>query len=312
MLDLDDFLHRLRHRFWPFWPLVALIILASLLIGYTYLQIRPTEYDVSMVVSPVTPPGRTENTSIVAGAAASLLGLTSGGSGAANSDRYQELIVSTALADRIDRTGPIYKTLYSAEWDSENNRWRPPTGILSTVKRLVSSVLGGQPWRAPDAARLASDLKRSLIFTPVGRSDLFRVTLRTENPKFAIFLLSTLNGMTDTMIREIERKRVNAYLTYLDSELPVVQNTENRTAISQLVMDEQRALMQLSANGVSYATQLMEPPTIPYQPVGLRALSVMAITGLLGLIAGLVSIALLPERWIRENTLPAWLVRARA
>jgi len=310
MPDFDQLLTRFRQRIRPLWPLAALIVCGALLTGYLYLQIRTTEYDVSMVVSPVTPPGQTQNNSLVGGAAAALLGLGGNTPSAANSDRYQELLVSAALAARIDRNGPIYANLYSREWDAEAKEWHPPSGTLQDIKRALSEFLGAQPWQAPDAARLSRDLRDTLVFTPVGRSDLFRVTLRTSDPKFGAYLLSTLNQLADSMIREIERKRVTAYLGYLNSELPTVQNAENRTALSQLVIEEDRALMQLSANGVSYATQLVEPPSIPDRPVGLRPLPAMAVSGLLGLLAALAFLALLPEHWLRENFLLRRLARA--
>lgn len=277
---LAKLLERLRRR-WR-WPLVGVAI--AIVLALAVLWTRTLEYDISMIVGPVTPPGQAAGGSFATGAAASLLGLNAG---SPSLDKYQQLLTSSNLAEGLSHNHAFFQEYFSGEWDSATHSWHPPRGALAAVRRTISQMLGAKPWEPPTAARLQSELDKNLIFSPVGRSSLLRVSLRTKDPEGGVRLLNTLNAQADTLLREMERTRVNAYLNYLDTELPNVQNAANRAALANLILEEQRQLMSLNSKTVSFSTQLIEPPSVPYAPLNMRPLPLMALSILLGLLAGL-------------------------
>ncbi|MDE2164647.1 MAG: hypothetical protein KGJ53_15900 [Alphaproteobacteria bacterium] len=286
-------------RAWRMWPILALTMMLAAGLAFFYLQTHSPEYDISMVIGPAAPPGQAKASGIDIGSAASLLGIRTG-SGDAYLEQYQELLTSTALATRLDPNGPIYRGLYSSEWSTKDKRWKQPSGILPFVKGIISRAVGAPAWSPPSPARFANDMQASLGFSPVGRSNMVRVTMRTKDPEFGVKLLTVLDRTADAMLREMVRVRVTAYLGYLNHELPNVQNSENQAALAELVLEQERQLMSLNASSISFGTQLVEPPSVPYRAVGIRPLPMMALSLILGLAMGLALIYFVPAENIHK------------
>lgn len=301
---------RLR-RFWLF-PLATAALAALVVIAY--LAVRTPMYEVSMVVAPATMPGQNLPKSLMGlSSAASLLTGGSLDGGDSNLERLQQLLISPVLTAKLDPNGPIFRQQYAGEWNAEQGRWEPPSGAVASTRRAISELLGGRPWQPPGPARLATDLKSALLFAPVGKSQMMRISIRTPKPQFAVELLTVLHKAADSIIREQQKRRVVAYLDYLNRSLPQVANSENRTAITGLVVEQQRQLMTLSADNVTFASEVVEPPSIPYRPIGLGPLAVLAISILVGLIAGLAGVVYLPEALLvfrRQRSQPSVLIAA--
>jgi uncharacterized protein involved in exopolysaccharide biosynthesis len=206
----------------------------------------------------------------------------------------QALLISTATAARFDPNGALFRSQYAGEWNVEEQRWQAPEGFVPVLRRSIAVFLGGAPWKPPGPARFAQDMRNSLLFSPVGRSQMLRIAIRTPRPQLAVDLLSNLHREADRIIRDQERRRVTAYLDYLNRELPKVANTENRTAMTDLIVEQQRQLMMLSAENVSFASEIVEPPSIPYRPIGPGGLMVLIMFTAVGLGAGLAAILYLP------------------
>ena len=69
-------------------------------------------------------------------------------------------------------------------------------------------------------------MQRELIISPVGRTNMLRIALRSRNPTFAVELLATLNKTADGIIRENESARVVAYKDYLVAQFPNVRTSK--------------------------------------------------------------------------------------
>jgi uncharacterized protein involved in exopolysaccharide biosynthesis len=283
------FLSRIKRLWWL--PLITVTLTTALAI--LYLSIRTPAYDVSMIVAPVTPPGSRSSGSLLGGGAASLLGLSQTNP---SLDKYQQVLVSMKLADSIGPNSDIYHQYFSSEWDAKTGTWHPPKGVLASFRRSISEALGADHWRPPGAARFADEMQRGLVFSPVGKSDLLRITFRTQDPTLGIKLLTVLNAKSDAVLRDMERGRVDAYLGYLNKEIPNVQNSENRAALANLIQEQQRQMMSLNSTSVSYSIQLIEPPSRPYMPLGMRPLRLLLLAIVFGLLLGAAVTYYLPPK----------------
>lgn len=274
-------------RMLQLWPLVICVMAVTMAVAAGYGKIRARSYDVDMVVGAASQPGQRSGSNVDLGAAAGLLGVRANLTDAPNLDRYKEVMTSVELAQKLDPNGPIFRGAFVGSWDAEAQKWRPPQGGLARWRQTISEALGGEPWHPPTPFTFAKLMRNELAFSPVGRTTMLRIALRTGRPDFAVQLLTALNDMADTIIRDSQRARVAAYRDFLSAELPTITNQENRQVISQLLLEQERQFMMLNANSISYVAEVIDPPSVPDQPNGPGPLMLIAVGGFAGLVLGL-------------------------
>jgi hypothetical protein len=64
--------------------------------------------------------------------------------------------------------------------------------------------------------------------------------------------------------------------------------------------------MSLSADTVSFASEVIQPPSVPYRPIGLSPLIVLALSAIVGFMVGLVILFYLPESVLGPYDFKGW------
>ena len=61
-------------------------------------------------------------------------------------ERYVQLFRSTTLATRLQAEHQLLQAVFADDWDAERQSWRPPSGVVATVKGAVLEFFGYPAW----------------------------------------------------------------------------------------------------------------------------------------------------------------------
>jgi hypothetical protein len=144
---------------------------------------------------------------------------------------------------------------------------------------------------------LATYIEHNVVALQLKKTDsVMTVTYVHRNPQFAAQFLSQVVKATNDYVRTQSRETQKRYVEYLSNSAAQTTNVEQRQAIDNLLLQEERQLMMTEVD-VPYAAQILDGPTVI--PVN-RALKTIAIFTAIGMVLGLaiaMSRDLLPRRW---------------
>jgi hypothetical protein len=197
--------------------------------------------------------------------------------------RYVELLSSIPVAERLVRDPRIATRIFEREWDSEAQEWRPPRHALALVRRAVYWLSGRESWSPPDAERLREYFRRNLEVGSTPTGPLRRIAFRHEDHAFALFLIQAVHDTADRLIRDEARRRTEAQISYLRQRTVTATDVAHRTALGDLLRDQERIRMMLDVH-LPYAADIISPAsaaTLPDWPDPPRLLAVFGIAGLM-------------------------------
>jgi hypothetical protein len=233
----------------------------GLLLGLLFLMSSPPTYTATMLVAP-------PSVSQVQTQGLGSLGDMLGGTGAPESFKlYLQMIVSQGAADRMEHDHHVMQKVFGAQWDAQNNRWRPRTGLKAWISDALHVIIGRPP--APDAPSredLQGFLQGSLrVDTPVVGASVRTISFSSADPNLAPQFLLWAHDAADHLVRESTRQRAVDMISYLRDRLPSVSNTDEHYALTNLLVEQERTLMLLS-NGIDYSAMIVDPPVVPEKP----------------------------------------------
>lgn len=235
-----------------------------------------------------------------AGVASQLLGVSGANSnGQGKYQQFVQMLHSVRLAQVLAEKDNILPAMYPNKWDEKNKRWKAPTKI-DDFKRSVKAALQYPASSVPDTQLLVRFLDKNLDITPIapkgGKSLLgnstayYSISLRYRSPEEARKLLALILEETDALIRNDVSRDVSTRIAYLQTELPNVAVTDQRTSLISLLSSQEQMQMMLKADR-RYAFNMIDPPNanrFPVSPMGpivyLLLSFVLAILGWGGLV----------------------------
>lgn len=286
VIDLAELLTDLWRQKW----LIAICMALGLAVGVYKLN-RATFYYTAELK--VTPAQQSEGSTPRLGGLASLASRAGIGLGPASSSTpfllYTEGVSSRSVADALAQRPDIMHVIFADEWDERTQRYvEPRRGLISSTLRPVKSLLGFPPeeWRKPDAARLQDYIKNGVKVLEDPESPVVTLQYLHPNPKFAATFLTEVHRVLDSSLRRRARDRATQYINYLAGQLQVARLAEHRSAIAQTLAEQERNRMMASST-LAYAAEPLDQVVTSLRPTQPRPALVLAISLLVGLIAGI-------------------------
>ena len=277
------------------WRIVAGATLLAVVLAVLALRVHPPEYTASMRVGPTARTG-----AAAMGPRLPVLGREpahgmaepgAGDESLSDFARYLELLVSTPVAQRLMADPLLVRRLFPECWDEEAQEWRPASGVLPAVKRLLLAVVGREDWAEPDAERVARALADRLAVETVRTGPMRRLALRHSDRVFAVDLLGRVAAATDAHLRAEAARRSAAQIAYVKEHLSGLTMAEHRRALADLLSEQERVSMMIEVD-LPFAADVIEPAFAAQRPDWPNPAMVLPAAGLFGFVAGVFAVSL--------------------
>lgn len=261
-----DFLQQLRVHY----PLFFVFLFLFLVFGAAmYAFVEPTYTAYATIGAPSQSPVDAL-LSGGGGAGQSVKRLLGGATGSSGNDpfqEYQQVLRSSRLSQELAQNDNFLQELFSHDWDASHKRWRagPPKGFMVDLKRALHRPVIDHP----DSDTLGDELGRILNITPVttsassllslGGSGYMTVSFKYKDAHKAEALLNTILSRADEIIRQDQQRDVVARISFLESELPAVTQTDVRQSMIQILSDQEELKTMIVADK-RFAYTLIDPP----------------------------------------------------
>lgn len=249
------------------WRLLVPLLAIAGVLSIVYLNIVQYTYTAQAVIGPST--SQQSQAASLAGVASSLAGgmggMLSGLLGGSQDNRFQEVLAllnSHAMAEALYQKNWVLATVFPNKWDAATNSWKSSGGPIRAVKDSVKAVLSLPIEKHPTADDLYTFLQKKLTVTQPFNSQLVTVSLVAGSRQSAVRLLHTIIAEADQMLRERQTVDEQTRIAYLESLLPRVHVSDQRTALITLLSSEQQTMMILHADKY-YAIGLVDPAAAP-------------------------------------------------
>jgi hypothetical protein len=290
----------LMDRVWTGRLIVIVATVSGLLYGmYTIYSDGPL-FSASMSVSPADSDSIGD---IGNGSNGGTAGLLAGLAGTTNTmalPKFTQFISakgSVGVARELIKRHDLLCRIYKGECDPATHQWRERTGIRAFFGGLLAN-LGGLP--DPNGPRNEIDLAQYIggaVTAETNKNNsLVTLTYQNRRPDFAAQVLSAVVSTTNDYIRTQNREIQKRYVEYLSRSAATATNVEQRQAIDNLLLQQERQFMMTEVD-VPYAAKILDGPTVV--PVN-KVLKTLAIYTVLGFALGAALAILrdmLPARW---------------
>lgn len=278
----------IARQIWQKKLVVVGFVVAAFLFGILYLRVTPSMFTAELKVTAASSSADSvANRLGNLGGLAAAAGLPIGGSSKAEPfDLYLEALTSRGVADQMARDSRIMTTVFRKEWDADRRAWRrPPPTVTDQIKDVLG--IGTIAWRAPDGARLREYLQKEIVVTKNSKSPITSVQYDAHDPVFAVYLLQQANRFSDNQVRSSALQQATEYQAYLTSVLPSVVLTDVRKSLSETLAHQYESVM-MAKSTVAYAALPLSAPQVSTTPTKPKAMIVLALSLMLGVIVGLV------------------------
>jgi hypothetical protein len=279
------------------WRTPAVITVTAVAFAlYTLANARPM-YHVEMTVIPA-PNTNGENIPNIGGTIGTLLNFTGGAQAGTDYVRYQRLIMSPVVAQRLqDRYGMLQK-VFSSQWDNEHRRWVAPPSMRRTLLGWLFSLAHVPSWSPPDAIALSGYLQGQFVIIPSPTSDLVQISIDAADPVFARRLLVAAHTEANGLLRDQIARRAHQQVQYLDSKLQQTTVADYRATLLALLSSQEKTLM-MTQTDASFAAEIVNPPMFSPVPVSPRPVLSIAVAILAGMLSGFAIVVFLGPDWWR-------------
>jgi hypothetical protein len=300
-IDFGIALKKLRSN----WHTLVLCIALAVAAGIVFMHMATPKYqaEIRVTASGTTGSDSSRRLGGLGGLAALAgVGLDVSGGSATPFQIYLDTLTSHTLAEHLSSDRRIMTTVFADEWNAPTGTWIRPSGFVSGAVRGLKQLAGGSTqWRAPDAARLQEYLSGKIDVVVPGPKDapITAISYLHKDPAFAGYLLTRLNGLTDSIVRKNAQERAKSYVDYLSRRLETSIIPEHRKAISDTLLTQEQSLM-MASSALPFSASIVEEPTVTRSPVWPKLSQVLTSCMLVGFLLGAVlvlcDVYLLPRR----------------
>jgi hypothetical protein len=268
--------------------IAAACITGALILWLVLLLIVTPVYEAAMIVGPTPANNRNPLSSAIPASALALLGANPLSSSSVNDYQvFGELLNSEEVAQVLLATPGFKETVLKGQWDAQRNSFIESTGLRSRLGQSLGAISGLQQPRS--SRRLLADyLRRAVSNTPMGVTGFNRIVTRHRDPEAARVMLASLYRAADDFLRQKRAVRLQTYLDYLHRRIEKATNEAERTALINLIVEQDRDLMLLQS-GQPFAAEIVRGPSLETAAIQPRPLQWLALALLAGLaFAGLI------------------------
>lgn len=291
------------------WRTIAVFIAVTLLLTLVILATTPPSYRVQMMVLPA-PSDRAQETSPGGGALTALLGIAGGAQTGSDYVRYQHLMSSPAVAERLQDKYHLLQYVFSNRWNEKTHQWHPAPSTLRTALQGWLLRLSHIPISPPpDATTLADFIATQIQILPSQTTDIVNVSMTSRDVAFARRVMLLAHEQTNALLRDQVARRARQQVAYLQGKLAQTSVEDYRMTLLALLSAQEKNLM-LTQTDASFAAEIISPPVaspVPVSPRPVLSLAVAILVG--GLLGAIVVIFFGPDWWRRVQ---AFVRRTRA
>ena len=245
------------------WRIVVRSIIGAVLLTLIFLHLSLFTYTISLRLTPVEPTTSVSNMSQLA----DLVGINSS-LGSANFGLYNTALRSSMTAEAITRHPKLMHLIFYKSWSATDQQWiKPQPGPLSAVKNAVKYIVGVpvQKWTPLGVPEVQDFLDNQLAVELDRKSQTIVLTLHWPDPEAAKEILVSVASIADQLLRQRDLTRAQRYSDYAASELERTSAVDYRTALSQLLVQQERRKMVASVD-LPFAAQALGAPLASTKP----------------------------------------------
>lgn len=281
------------------WRTIAIFVAIAVVITLVTLASSVPTYRVQMMILPA-PSDRTETSGMGGSALTALLGAAGGTQSGSDYVRYQRLMGSPAVAQRLQDKYHLLQYIFSDRWDEQTKQWRPARKSLRTILLgwlfRMSHVPTSSP---PDPTDLANFIAGQIEIVPSQTTDIVNVSMTSPNVGFAKRIMLLAHEQTNALLRDQVARRARQQVAYLQAKLAQTSVADYRATLLALLSAQEKNLM-LTQTDASFAAEIVSPPVASPTPVSPRPVLSLAIAVLVGGLLGAVLVIFLGADWWRK------------
>ncbi len=278
------------------WRTIAAFIAVAILYTLMTLATTPATYRVQMMVLPA-PSDTAQQSSSGSGALTALLGIAGGAQSGSDYIRYQRLMGSPAVAQRLQNKYNLLQYVFSDRWDEKRKQWRPARATLRIILLGwlfdISHVPVSPP---PDATALADFITAQIQILPSQTTDVVNVSMTSRNADFAKRIMLLAHEQTNALLRDQVAARARQQVAYLQGKLAQTSVADYRATLLALLSAQEKNLM-LTQTDASFAAEIVSPPIASPVPVSPRPVLSMAVAVLVGGLLGAALVIFFGADW---------------
>lgn len=254
-------------------------------------------YSVTMTVMPA-PNEQTGTTGNSGGALTTLLGFA-GAADNSNYSRYQKLLISPVVAQRMEDHHGMLRYVFASNWDKQAQKWVPTENLRTALLGWLLRLANLPTWSPPNAATLAKFLEGTLLIVPSTQTDIVTITMNDRDVAFATRVMLAAHQEANAVLRDQVASRARQQVVYLQSKLAQTTVADYRATLLQILSAQEKTLM-LTQTDASFAAQILSPPVAAPTPVSPRPVLSVFVAGLAGGLIGTMIVIFLGPNWWQQ------------
>lgn len=266
------------------WLIPVTFAMAGIIVMLVALPFSVPRYTVSMIV---VPPPSDQQQSNASGALSGLLSIAGGTAAQSGNNylRYQKLLVSVAVAERMQEKHGMLQYAFSSQWDAKDKRWVQPWSLRTMLLGWIFRLAHVPVWTPPDATTLAAFLEANIVVVPSTVNDLVIISMTNPDPAFAKRILLTAHTEANLVLRDMVARHASQQVNYLQNKLAGVSVADYRATLLQILSAQEKTLM-MTQTDAPFAADIASPPVASNVPTSPRPLLYIALAALIGALTG--------------------------
>jgi uncharacterized protein involved in exopolysaccharide biosynthesis len=289
--DFGTFVTRARQG----WMTPVIFALALVMFTLFTLSFARPVYRVTMTVMEA-PSDQNTQVSATSGLSA-LFGLA--GQSGGNYSRYQKLLGSTVVAQRLQDKYGMLQYVFRNNWDAKNKVWVPHFTFRDEMVGWLLRLSHVPVWTPPDITTLALYLQNSLVIIPGAANDIVSISMDNQDVDFAKHVMLATDEQANQVLRDQVALRARQQVAYLQTKLAETTVEDYRQTLLALLGNEEKTLM-LTQTNAAYAAQILSPPVASAIPIAPRPVLSTFVAGLVGGLTGLAVVIFFGPLWWRN------------
>ena len=201
------------------------------------------------------------------------------------------------MAQVLDRKYDAVCVINKGLCNPATHVWRERTGTDAAINGFLARIAGLPDPNGPlTVIDLAQYNAGAITVTKDKASAMVTLSYYNRDPKFAADYLSKVLRTTNDYIRDQDRVMQRTMVDYVAHRIATNTNVEQREALDQLLLQQERRLMMTEVD-TPYAATILDGPTVT--PLN-NVLRITLLSGLLYMMIGMAIVlfrGLVPERF---------------
>ena len=214
--------------------------------------------------------------------------------------RYQQLMSSTIVAERLQQKYGMLQYVFSGAWDPQKKAWKESITWRNYLLGWLFDIAHVPIWTPPDISSLAAWLQGNIQILPSTQTDIVNISMASSDPAFATRVLLLTHHEANEVLRSQVEVRSKEKAAYLRQRLSQTDVEDYRQTLLALLSVEEKTLMVTETNN-EYAAEILSPPTRSTAPISPRPVLSVFVAVIVGMLAGITVVVLFGPDWLRKG-----------